>query len=197
MSRKRVGVLISGRGSNMAALVEAARAPSYPAEIACVVSNRPAAAGLDYARAAGITAHAIDHTQFATREAFDAELNAYLQSQNLDIIACAGFMRVMSPVMIDAWAGRMINIHPSFLPHYKGTHTHARALADNAPVHGCTVHYVTSELDSGAIIAKTQVIVFPGDTVETLNARVLAQEHKLYPKALTRVCVELKRAAST
>ena len=132
MSRKRVGVLISGRGSNMAALVEAAKAPSYPAEIACVVSNRPDAAGLDFARAAGITAHAIDHKKFATREAFDAALNAYLQSQNLDIIACAGFMRVMSPVMIDAWAGRMINIHPSLLPLYKGTHTHERALADGA-----------------------------------------------------------------
>ena len=197
MSRKRVGVLISGRGSNMAALVEAARAPSYPAEIACVVSNRPAAAGLDYARAAGITAHAIDHRKFATREAFDAELNAYLQSQNLDIIACAGFMRVMSPVMIDAWAGRMINIHPSLLPLYKGTRTHERALADGAKVHGCTVHYVSHELDSGAIIAQTQVIVFPDDTVETLNARVLAQEHKLYPKALTRVCVGLGKASST
>jgi phosphoribosylglycinamide formyltransferase 1 len=197
MNRKRVGVLISGRGSNMAALVEAARAPSYPAEIICVVSNRPDAAGLDFARAQGITAHAIDHKQFATREAFDAELNAYLQSQNLDIIACAGFMRVMSPVMIDAWAGRMINIHPSLLPLYKGTHTHERALADGAKVHGCTVHYVSHELDSGAIIAQTQVIVFPGDTVETLNARVLAQEHKLYPKALTRVCVELNRSGST
>jgi phosphoribosylglycinamide formyltransferase 1 len=197
MSRKRVGVLISGRGSNMAALVEAARAPSYPAEIICVVSNRPDAAGLDFARAQGITAYAIDHKQFATREAFDAELNAYLQSHKLDIIACAGFMRVMTPVMIDAWEGRMINIHPSLLPLYKGTHTHERALADGAKVHGCTVHYVSHELDSGAIIAQTQVIVFPGDTVETLNARVLAQEHKLYPKALTRVCVGLGKVSST
>jgi phosphoribosylglycinamide formyltransferase 1 len=197
MKRRRVGVLISGRGSNMAALVEAARAPSYPAEIACVVSNRPDAAGLDFARARGIAAHAIDHKQFATREAFDAALNAYLQSQNLDIIACAGFMRVMTPVLIDAWEGRMINIHPSLLPLYKGTRTHERALADGAKVHGCTVHYVSHELDSGAVIAQTQVIVFPGDTVESLQARVLAQEHKLYPKALTRVCVELNRAAST
>jgi phosphoribosylglycinamide formyltransferase 1 len=197
MKRRRVGVLISGRGSNMAALVEAARAPSYPAEIACVVSNRPDAAGLDFARARGIAAHAIDHKQFTTREAFDAALNAYLQSQNLDIIACAGFMRVMTPVLIDAWEGRMINIHPSLLPLYKGTRTHARALADGAKVHGCTVHYVSHELDSGAVIAQTQVIVFPGDTVESLQARVLAQEHKLYPKALTRVCVELNRAGST
>jgi phosphoribosylglycinamide formyltransferase 1 len=197
MRRKRVGVLISGRGSNMAALVEAARAPSYPAEITAVVSNRPEAPGLDFARANGITAHAIDHTRFESREAFDTELNAYLKSQDLDIIACAGFMRIMSPIMIDAWAGRMINIHPSLLPLYKGTHTHARALADGAKVHGCTVHYVTSELDSGTIIAQTQVIVFPDDTVDTLQARVLAQEHKLYPKALTRVCVALDRAAST
>jgi phosphoribosylglycinamide formyltransferase 1 len=103
----------------------------------------------------------------------------------------------MSPVMIDAWAGRMINIHPSFLPHYKGTRTHERALADHAPIHGCTVHYVTRELDSGAIIAQTQVLIFESDTVETLNARVLVQEHKLYPKALTRVCVALDKAAST
>jgi phosphoribosylglycinamide formyltransferase 1 len=196
MSRKRVGVLISGRGSNMAALVEAASAPSYPAEIVAVVSNRPDAPGLDFARQHGIAAHAIDHTKFPSREAFDTELNGYLKSQHLDIIACAGFMRVMSPVMIDAWAGRMINIHPSLLPLYKGTHTHERALADGAKVHGCTVHYVTSELDSGTVIAQTQVIVFPNDTVETLRARVLAQEHKLYPKALTRVCVALDRAAS-
>ncbi len=197
MSRRRVGVLISGRGSNMQALVEAARAPSYPAEIVVVVSNRPDAPGLDYARAQGIAAHAIDHKAYPTREAFDGALNAYLKSQNLDIVACAGFMRVMTHQLIDAWAGRMINIHPSLLPLYKGTHTHERALADGAAVHGCTVHYVTAELDSGPIIAQTQVIVFPGDTVETLSARVLAQEHKLYPKALTRVCAELNRAGST
>ena len=197
MSRKRVGVLISGRGSNMAALVEAARAPSYPAEIACVVSNRADAAGLAFARANAITAHVIDHTQFATREAFDEALNAYLKSQHLDIVACAGFMRVMSPVLIDDWAGRMINIHPSLLPAYKGTRTHERALADGAKLHGCTVHYVTRELDAGPVIAQTKVIVFPGDTVESLSARVLTQEHKLYPKALARVCGELTRRAST
>jgi phosphoribosylglycinamide formyltransferase 1 len=196
MKRKRVGVLISGRGSNMAALVEAARAPSYPAEIACVVSNRPEAAGLGYARQHGITAHAIDHTKFARREAFDAELNACLQSQNLDIVACAGFMRIMTPALINPWAGRMINIHPSLLPLYRGTRTHERALADGAAVHGCTVHYVSHELDAGPIIAQARVIVFPGDTVESLSARVLAQEHKLYPKALTRVCVALDKAAS-
>jgi phosphoribosylglycinamide formyltransferase-1 len=194
MIRKRVGVLISGRGSNMLALVEAARAPSYPAEIVCVVSNRPDASGLGFAKAEGITTSVIDHTQFSKRETFDAALNAYLQSQKLDIIACAGFMRIMTPVLIDAWAGRMINIHPSLLPLYKGTHTHERALADGAKVHGCTVHYVSHELDAGSIIAQTQVIVFADDTLETLAARVLAQEHKLYPKALTRVCVALDKA---
>jgi phosphoribosylglycinamide formyltransferase-1 len=194
MIRKRVGVLISGRGSNMRALVEAARAPSYPAEIVCVVANRPDAAGLGFAQAEGITTFVIDHRQFSKRETFDAALNAYLQSQKLDIIACAGFMRIMTPVLIDAWAGRMINIHPSLLPLYKGTHTHERALADGAKVHGCTVHYVSHELDAGSIIAQTQVIVFADDTLETLAARVLAQEHKLYPKALTRVCVALDKA---
>ncbi len=184
MKRKRVGVLISGRGSNMAALVEAARDPAYPAEIVCVVSNRPDAAGLKFAQGRNISTHVIDHKKYATREKFDAALNDYLRSQKLDLIACAGFMRVMTSVLLEPWAGKMINIHPSLLPLYKGTHTHERALADGVKVHGCSVHYVTEELDGGPVIARAEVPVLVGDTPETLSARVLVEEHKLYPKAL-------------
>ena len=187
MSRARVGVLISGGGSNMHALVKASRDENYPAEIVCVVSNRPEAGGLKIAAAENIPTYIIDHKNYATREAFDAALNACLQTQNLDLIACAGFMRIMTPTLIDQWANRMINIHPSLLPLYKGTHTHERALADGATIHGCTVHYVSAELDSGPIIAQAEVPVLPSDTLETLAARVLIEEHKLYPKALAQV----------
>jgi phosphoribosylglycinamide formyltransferase-1 len=168
----------------MAALVEAAQDPAYPAEIVCVVSNRADAPGLKFARNRNILTHVIDHKNFATREAFDAALNNYLQSQKLDLIALAGFMRVMSSVLLEPWAGKMINIHPSLLPLYKGTNTHERALADGVKIHGCSVHYVTAELDGGPVIARAEVPVLPGDTPETLSARVLAEEHKLYPKAL-------------
>jgi phosphoribosylglycinamide formyltransferase 1 len=191
MKRKRVGVLISGRGSNMAALVEAACDPVYPAEIVCVVSNRSDAAGLEFARSRNISTHVIEHMRFSTRESFDAALNDYLQSQKLDVIASAGFMRIMTSVLLEPWPGRMINIHPSLLPLYKGTHTHERALADGVKVHGCSVHYVTDELDSGPVIAQAEVPVLPGDTPETLSARVLAEEHKLYPKALAIVARKL------
>ena len=191
MRRKRVGVLISGRGSNMAALVEAAADPAYPAEIVCVVSNRPDAPGLKFAQSHNISTHVVDHKNYASREDFDTALNEYLQSQRLDLIACAGFMRIMTSVLLGRWAGKMINIHPSLLPLYRGTHTHERALADGAKVHGCSVHYVTSELDGGPIIAQVEVPVLPGDTPETLSARVLTEEHKLYPKALAIVANQL------
>ena len=191
MIRKRVGVLISGRGSNMAALVAAARDPAYPAEIACVVSNRPDAAGLEFAKAQGIATHVINHKDYATREAYDAALNDYLQSQKLDLVACAGFMRIITPVLLEPWDGKMINIHPSLLPLYKGTRTHNRVIADGATVHGCSVHYVTAELDSGSVVAQAEVPVLPGDTAESLSARVLAEEHKLYPKALAIVASRL------
>ena len=191
MRRKRVGVLISGRGSNMAALVEAARDPAYPAEIVCVVSNRPDAPGLKFAQYHNISTHVVDHKNYSSREDFDAAVNAYLQSQKLDLIACAGFMRIMTPVLLEPWAGKMINIHPSLLPLYKGTHTHERALADGAKVHGCSVHYVTAEPDGGPVIAQVEVPVLPGDTPETLSARVLAEEHKLYPRALAMAALKL------
>ena len=187
MRRARVGVLISGRGSNMMALVKAARAADYPAHIVCVASNNPQAEGLEFARAQGLASHALEHRQFARRETFDETLNAYLQSQKLDIIACAGFMRIMTPVLIAPWSGRMINIHPSLLPLYKGRNTHERALADGQKQSGCTVHYVTSELDAGPIIAQSQVPILADDTPASLAARILIEEHKLYPKALAMV----------
>jgi phosphoribosylglycinamide formyltransferase 1 len=187
--KKRVAVLISGRGSNMRALVEAARDPSYPAEIVAVVSNKADAAGLDFARDNGIRAFVISHKNYDSREAFDRALNTYLQELNIDLVACAGFMRVMTPEILDHWKGRMINIHPSLLPAYKGLHTHERALADGAKEHGATVHFVTNELDGGPIIAQARVPVLPMDTAETLAARVLEVEHALYVEALAKVLV--------
>ena len=184
MKKSRVGVLISGRGSNMMALVEAARDPSYPAEIVCVISNRADATGLDFAAANGIAVKLIDHKAYPSREAFEAELDRTLRSMSIDIIACAGFMRILNPQFISVWQGRMINIHPSLLPAYKGLHTHERALADGAKIHGCTVHHVTAELDAGPIILAAQVAVLAGDTPDSLAARVLAEEHRIYPQAL-------------
>jgi phosphoribosylglycinamide formyltransferase 1 len=177
MIRKRVAILISGRGSNMQALVKAASAADYPCTISCVVSNKPEAAGLPYAQSHGITTCVIDHKLYESREAFDSALNDYLQAQNIDIVACAGFMRVMTPKLTKAWAGRMINIHPSLLPNYKGVS------------HGCTVHYVTADLDDGPIIAQSFVPVLKDDTPDTLSSRVLVEEHKLYPLALAKVAL--------
>jgi phosphoribosylglycinamide formyltransferase-1 len=171
----------------MRTLVEAARDPAYPAEIVVVVSNKADAAGLLFAEERGIETKVVDHRGFASREAFDAALNSYLQNHFLDLICCAGFMRIMTPVLIRPWMGKMLNIHPSLLPLYKGLHTHERALSDGAKVHGCTVHFVTDELDSGQIIAQASVPVLAGDTAETLAARVLEQEHPLYVKALALV----------
>ena len=187
MTRARVGVLISGGGSNMHALIQASRAADYPAEIVCVVSNKPDAGGLKIAASEGIATHVVNHKDYTARETFDAALNAYLQTQNLDLIACAGFMRIMTPVLIAPWQGRMINIHPSLLPLYKGLHTHDRAIADGQKFGGCSVHYVTLELDGGPVIAQTQVPILAGDTAETLAARVLVEEHRLYPMALAKV----------
>jgi phosphoribosylglycinamide formyltransferase 1 len=187
VTRARVGVLISGGGSNMHALVKASRAADYPAEIVCVISNRADAGGLKIAQSEGIATHVVNHKDYTSREAFDAALNTFLQSQQLDLIACAGFMRIMTPVLIAPWQGRMINIHPSLLPLYKGLHTHARAIADGQSEAGCSVHYVTPELDGGPVIAQASVPILAGDTEETLAARVLVEEHKLYPQALATV----------
>ena len=191
MKKARTGVLISGRGSNMTALVEAARDPAFPAEIVCVVSNKADAKGLEFAAANGIAAKVIDHKAFATREEFEAALDAYLRSMKVEIVVLAGFMRVLTAGFIANWEGRMINIHPSLLPSYKGLHTHERALADGATTHGCTVHLVTPELDAGPILLQAEVPVLPSDTPDVLAARVLTQEHKIYPQALAMLATRL------
>jgi phosphoribosylglycinamide formyltransferase-1 len=185
--RQRVAILISGRGSNMAALIEAAREPSYPAELVAVISNRPDAPGLLRAREAGIAAEAIDHKAFDTRDDFEAALEARLEAHVVDLVALAGFMRLMTPAFVERWHRRMINIHPALLPAFKGLATHERALEAGVRLHGCTVHYVTPGMDEGPIIAQAAVPVLPGDTAESLASRVLAAEHRLYPRALARV----------
>jgi phosphoribosylglycinamide formyltransferase-1 len=185
MARKRVAVLISGRGSNMAALVEAAKDKSYPAEIVLVVSNRPNAAGIAYARNAGIATTIIDHSDYGkNREAFERALQAVLEGSGIEIVCLAGFMRILTPWFIARWEGRLLNIHPALLPNFKGLHTHEQAIAAGAKTHGATVHFVTADMDSGPIVCQAAVPVLPGDTAETLAARVLTVEHKIYPLAL-------------
>ncbi len=168
----------------MMSLVEAARAPDYPAEIIVVISNRPDAAGIAWAKAQGIATVVIDHKAFKSREAFEAELDKALLASKADIIALAGFMRLMTPGFVKKWQTRMINIHPSLLPNFKGLHTHEQALAAGVKIAGCTVHFVRAEMDAGPIIAQAAVPVLSGDTADTLSARVLSAEHLLYPAAL-------------
>jgi phosphoribosylglycinamide formyltransferase-1 len=185
MARKRVAVLISGRGSNMAALIEAAKDPNYPAEIVLVVSNRPNAGGIALARNAGIATTIIDHTDYGPdREAFERALQAVLDGSGIEIVCLGGFMRLFTPWFIKQWEGRMLNIHPALLPAFKGLHTHERALSEGAREHGATVHLVSLGMDEGPIVCQAAVPVRTGDTVETLAARVLTVEHKLYPLAL-------------
>ena len=189
--KKRVAVLISGRGSNMAALVEAAKAPDYPAEIVLVLSNVPGAAGLATAAANGIATATIDHKAFnRNREAFEQAMQAELERHRVDIVCLAGFMRILTPWFVGQWEGRMINIHPALLPAYKGLDTHARALADGAREHGATVHFVTPGMDEGETILQEAVPVLPGDTPETLGRRVLEVEHRIYPQALRMIATE-------
>lgn len=186
-SRKRVAVLISGRGSNMASLIEAAKDSIYPAEIALVISNKAGAGGLAYAQARGIEALAIPHKSYPSREDHDAAIDAALLKAGAEIVCLAGYMRIMSRTLIEKWAGKMINIHPSLLPSFPGLHTHERALEAGVAEHGCTVHFVTAGVDEGPIIAQAKVPVLRSDTPETLGARVLAEEHRLYPAALRLV----------
>jgi phosphoribosylglycinamide formyltransferase-1 len=193
MTRNRVAILISGRGSNMAALIEAARAPDYPAEIALVVSNRPEAAGIERAKAAGIQALVIDHKQFANRVAFEARLHKTLLEHRIDLIANAGFMRLLTGGFVDRWRDRHLNIHPSLLPAYPGLETHERALRDGVQITGCTVHFIRVEMDAGPIVAQAAVPVMPDDTAESLAARVLEAEHRLYPHALRLVAAGIVR----
>jgi phosphoribosylglycinamide formyltransferase-1 len=184
-TRARTAVLISGRGSNMAALIAAARDPAYPAEVVLVVANRSDAAGLALARDAGVAAVAIDHRPFrGDRAGHEAAIDAALRRAEVEIVCLAGYMRLLTPLLVDAWSGRMLNIHPSLLPAFPGLDTHARALAAGVMLHGCTVHLVTQTTDEGPILAQAAVPVLPGDTVETLAARVLVQEHRIYPMAL-------------
>jgi phosphoribosylglycinamide formyltransferase 1 len=187
MAKRRVGVLISGRGSNLQALIEAAKAPDYPAAIVLVVSNVPGAAGLAKADAAGISTLTLDHREFVAREAFDQALDAALQRAGLDLLCNAGFMRLHTAGFVEAWWNRHLNIHPSLLPAFKGLHTHERVLAAGETVSGCTVHFVRPAMDEGPIIAQAVVPVLENDTPDSLAGRVLQAEHWLYPEALKRV----------
>jgi phosphoribosylglycinamide formyltransferase 1 len=184
MGRLRIAVLISGRGSNLQSLIAACREPAMPAEIVLVVSNRPQAAGLAHAAAAGIATRTIDHRGFADRAGFDAALDADLRQAGVELVCLAGFMRLLTPAFVDAWRDRLVNIHPSLLPSFPGLDTHARALAAGVRFAGCTVHLVRAATDSGPILVQAAVPVAPDDTPDSLAARVLAAEHRIYPQAV-------------
>ncbi len=187
MVRKRVAILISGRGSNMAALLAAAQGPAYPAEISLIVSNQADAKGLATARAAGLATALVEHRQFADREAFERALQSTLETNRIDIVCLAGFMRLLTPWFVGRWQERMLNIHPALLPAFKGLDTHERARAAGVKIHGATVHFVIPEMDSGPIVAQGAVSVHDDDTADMLAARALAVEHKIYPLALRLV----------
>ncbi len=197
--KKKVGVLVSGRGSNLQALLDAAADPAFPAEIALVISNIPGVYALERAEKAGVATQVIPHKQFSSREEFDAALDAALRAAGVEIVCLAGFMRLLTKGFVEGWAGRMINIHPSLLPSFKGLHTHERAIEAGVKLHGCTVHLVTPELDDGPILVQAAVPVLDGDDADALAARVLEQEHRAYPLALRllaegRVTVDGPRA---
>jgi phosphoribosylglycinamide formyltransferase-1 len=181
VAKLKVGILISGRGSNMAALIEAAAAPDYPAEIVCVISNKADAAGLKTAAEAGIPTVALPHRAYPDRESFDRDVSAALEKHGVQLVVMAGFMRIFSPWFPQHWAGRIINIHPSLLPSFVGLRVQRQALDAGARISGCTVHFVIPDLDAGPIIAQAAVPVLADDTEDTLTARILRQEHRLYP----------------
>jgi phosphoribosylglycinamide formyltransferase-1 len=183
----KIGILISGRGSNMQALVEACKTPDYPASVAVIISNRPDALGLEYARHHGLPALVIDHKTYESREAFEVDLHNALMEHGVELVCNAGFMRLLTKGFVDKWHDRQINIHPSLLPAYKGLHSHERVIAEGVKITGCSVHFVRTEMDSGPIIAQAAVQVHEGDTPGDLAARVLQAEHKLYPLALRLV----------
>ncbi|MGC1303507.1 MAG: phosphoribosylglycinamide formyltransferase [Caulobacteraceae bacterium] len=192
MKRVRVAVLVSGRGSNLASLIEAAKAPDYPAEIVLVLSNNPDAGGLELARAAGIEARAIDHRPFGKdRAAHEALIDAALRDAGVELVALAGYMRVLTAGFVQGWAGRMINIHPSLLPLFPGLRTHARAIEAGHDRHGCTVHWVVEGVDEGPVIGQAEVPILPGDTEDVLSARVLQAEHRLYPVGLAKAAMKV------
>jgi phosphoribosylglycinamide formyltransferase-1 len=193
VTRKRVGVLMSGRGSNLQALIEAQQAPDYPAEVVLVLSNVPGAKGLARAQAANIPALVVNHKDFASREDFDAVLNETLKQAEIELLCNAGFMRLHTEAFVRSWWNRHLNIHPSLLPAFRGLHTHARVLDEGVKITGCTVHFVRPEMDTGPIVAQAAVAVLPDDTADSLAARVLAAEHHLYPHALRLVASEAVR----
>lgn len=185
--RKRVAILISGRGSNMQALIDAARAPDYPAEIIRVISNVPGAGGLARAADAGIATEVVDHKAYTGRPEFEAALDARLKACGTELICLAGFMRLLTSGFVDSWRDRILNIHPSLLPAFPGLDTHARAIAAGVRFGGCTVHFVRPKMDDGPIVAQAAVPILPGDDEAALAARVLAAEHRAYPLALRLV----------
>jgi phosphoribosylglycinamide formyltransferase 1 len=185
--RVRTAVLISGRGSNMNALIEAARHEDFPAEVALVLSDEPGAAGLKAAQSAGVAAFALDYRKFAGTAEFEAALTLALTAADVEIVCLAGFMRILSAAFVERWRGRILNIHPSLLPGLRGLNTHERALAERRTEHGCTVHFVTAKLDAGPIVAQARAPVLPGDDANRLAARVLVEEHRIYPQALDLV----------
>jgi phosphoribosylglycinamide formyltransferase-1 len=192
-SKLKIAVLISGRGSNLKSLIAACAVPDYPAKIVLVISNIADAGGLAYARAAGIPTAIIPHKDYSSRDTFDAVMNKHLIDAGVELICLAGFMRILSDGFVRQWQGRLINIHPSLLPAFKGTHVHEQAIAAGVRISGCTVHYVIPELDSGPPIAQAAVPVHPGDTPESLAARVLEAEHRLYPMAIRRIAEKSHR----
>lgn len=187
MTRTRVGVMISGRGSNLQALLDAAARPGYPAEIALVLSNKPGVQGLARAEAAGVATAVVPHRDYADRESFEQAVTARLEAAGCALVAQAGFMRVVTPWFVERWRDRLINIHPSLLPAFPGLRTHERALEAGVRLHGCTVHFVRDEVDQGPIVGQAAVPVLPGDTPDALAERVLAAEHRLYPRCLALV----------
>ena len=187
MTRKRVGVLISGRGSNLQALINACKSRDYPAEVVLVISNVPQAQGLLRAEAALIPTLTIDHKAFPTREAFDATLDAALEEAGVELLCNAGFMRLLTPGFVESWRDRHLNVHPSLLPAFRGLHAHERVIAAGCKISGCTIHFVRPEMDEGPIVAQAAVPVLANDTSETLALRVLDAEHRLYPHALALV----------
>lgn len=184
---RTLGVLISGRGSNLKAIIDAIERKTLDASIAIVISNRADAPGLDHARKAGIETLVLSHKSFATREDYDRALVGELRKRNIGLVCLAGFMRLFSPVFVDAYPNRILNIHPSLLPKYPGLHPQQQALDDGATVSGATVHFVNKDLDAGPVVLQQSVPVVPGDTAETLAARILAVEHQLYPRAIKHV----------
>lgn len=184
VAQTKIGILFSGSGSNMKALAAHIVRPEVPAELVLTVSNNPQASGIDFCRAQKIPCHVLDHTAYTQREDFDAALNTTLREASVELICAAGFMRLLTPNFVESWRDQILNIHPSLLPKYKGLHTHKRVLEAGDAVHGCTVHYMRTEMDDGPILVQKRVDVHPDDTPETLAARVLEQEHQAYPQAL-------------